>query len=113
MDESFDMWRQQKVANGYGKFFDEWSERDVRDIVHRDRNHPSIIMYSIGNEIPEQARADGGEMAKRLTAFFHEEDPTRPTTSAFNNPVAAIRNGLGANVDLFGVNYRPGCTSSS
>jgi beta-galactosidase len=107
MDESFDMWKQPKKVNGYSKYFDEWSERDVRDMVHRDRNHPSIIMYSIGNEIPEQGRPQGGEMARRLTGFFHQEDPTRPTTSAFNNPDAAIRNELGANVDLFGVNYRP------
>jgi len=107
MDESFDMWRKPKVANGYSKYFDEWSERDVRDMVHRDRNHPSIIMYSIGNEIPEQGSPDGAAMARRLTDFFHQEDPTRPTTSAFNNPDGAIKNGLAANVDLVGVNYRP------
>jgi beta-galactosidase len=107
MDESFDMWKRPKVPNGYAKFFDEWSERDVRDFVHRDRNHPSVIMWSIGNEIPEQSSPQGGEMAKRLTGFFHQEDPTRPTTSAFNNPEAAIKNHLGDNVDLFGVNYRP------
>ncbi|HUB34445.1 MAG TPA: beta-galactosidase GalB [Bryobacteraceae bacterium] len=108
MDESFDMWRIPKVPNGYAKYFDEWSERDVRDMVHRDRNHPSVIMWSIGNEIPEQSKPEGGAMAKRLTGFFHQEDPTRPTTSAFNNPEQAMKNGLGANVDLFGVNYRPG-----
>ena len=107
MDESFDMWKRPKVPNGYSKYFDEWSERDVRDFVHRDRNHPSVIMWSIGNEIPEQGSPQGGEMATRLTGFFHEEDPTRPTTSAFNSPEAAIRNHLGENVDLFGVNYRP------
>ncbi|HWC96428.1 MAG TPA: beta-galactosidase GalB [Candidatus Sulfopaludibacter sp.] len=107
MDESFDMWKRPKVTNGYSKYFDEWSERDVRDFVHRDRNHPSVIMWSIGNEIPEQGSPQGGDMAKRLTGFFHEEDPTRPTTSAFNSPEAAIRNHLGENVDLFGVNYRP------
>jgi len=107
MDESFDMWRKPKVPNGYSKYFDEWSERDVRDMVHRDRNHPSIIMYSIGNEIPEQGSPDGAAMARRLTDFFHQEDPTRPTTSAFNNPEGAIKNGLAANVDLVGVNYRP------
>jgi len=107
MDESFDMWKRPKVPNGYSKYFDEWSERDVRDMVHRDRNHPSIIMYSIGNEIPEQNSPNGAEMAKRLTGFFHEEDPTRPTTSAFNSPDAAIKNKLGDEVDLFGVNYRP------
>ncbi len=107
MDESFDMWERPKVPNGYAKFFDEWSERDVRDFVHRDRNHPSVIMWSIGNEIPEQNSPRGGEMAKRLTGFFHEEDPTRPTTSAFNSPEEAIKNHLGENVDLFGVNYKP------
>jgi beta-galactosidase len=64
-------------------------------------------MYSIGNEIPEQGIAEGGAMAKRLVDFFHQEDPTRPTTSAFNNPDGAIKNGLAAAVDLVGVNYRP------
>ncbi len=107
MDESFDMWRRQKVANDYHKYFDEWSERDVRDMVHRDRNHPSIIMYSIGNEIPEQSSPDGWQIARRLTGFFHEEDPTRPTTSAFNNPDQAIRNKLAEEVDLVGINYKP------
>ena len=107
MDESFDMWKIPKKINGYSKYFDEWSERDVRDFVRRDRNHPSVIMWSIGNEIPEQGRPQGGEMAKRLTGLFHDEDPTRPTTSAFNNPENAIKNHLGENVDLFGVNYRP------
>ncbi len=107
LDEAFDMWRRPKVPNGYSKYFDEWSERDVRDMARRDRNHPSIIMYSIGNEIPEQNSPDGAAMAKRLSAFFHEEDPTRPTTSGFNNPVPAIRNGLAAEVDLVGLNYKP------
>ena len=107
MDEAFDMWKRPKVPNGYAKYFDEWSERDARDMVRRDRNHPSIIMYSIGNEIPEQGNPEGAAMAKRLVGFFHEEDPTRPTTSAFNNPEGAIKNGLAAAVDLVGINYRP------
>jgi beta-galactosidase len=107
MDESFDMWRIPKVPNGYSKYFDEWSERDLRDMVRRDRNHPSIIMYSIGNEIPEQGRADGWQEAKRLTGLFHQEDPTRPTTSAFNNWAAAIKNKLADEVDIPGFNYQP------
>jgi beta-galactosidase len=107
IDEAFDMWRIPKVPNGYSKYFAEWSERDVRDMVHRDRNHPSIIMWSIGNEIPEQSRPEGGSEARRLTGFFHEEDPTRPTTSAFNNSDAAIRNGLADAVDIPGFNYKP------
>jgi beta-galactosidase len=109
MDESFDMWRISKIpnGNGYSKYFDEWSERDVRDMVRRDRNHPSIVMYSIGNEIPEQGRADGWQEAKRLTGFFHQEDPTRPTTSAFNNWANAIKNKLADEVDVPGFNYAP------
>jgi hypothetical protein len=71
MDESFEMWRIPKAANGCSKYFDEWSERDLRDMIRRDRNHPSIIMYSIGNEILEQGSADGWKEAKRLT----DEDP--------------------------------------
>jgi beta-galactosidase len=107
MDEAFDMWRIPKVANGYSKYFDEWSERDVRDFVRRDRNHPSVIMWSIGNEVPEQSRADGAQVARRLVDLFHQEDPTRPTTSAFNQPDEAIKNGLAAVVDIPGINYKP------
>ena len=107
MDEAFDMWRIPKVPNGYSKYFDEWSERDVRDMVRRDRNHPSIIMWSIGNEIPEQGSKDGWKDAKRLVDFFHQEDPTRPTTSAFNNWSDAIANKLADQVDVPGFNYKP------
>ena len=107
MDESFDMWHIAKVPNGYSKYFDQWSERDLRDMVRRDRNHPSIILWSIGNEIPEQNSPDGWKEAKRLTDFFHEEDPTRPTTSAMNDWAAAIRNHFADNVDIKGFNYQP------
>ena len=107
MDEAFDVWKTQKVRNGYQKYFDEWSERDLRDMARRDRNHPSIIMWSIGNEVMEQRQANGWEIAKRLTGFFHEEDPTRPTTSAFNSWAEAIKNKLAENVDIPGFNYQP------
>jgi beta-galactosidase len=107
MDEAFDMWRIPKVPNGYSKYFDEWSERDLRDLARRDRNHPSIILWSIGNEIPEQNSPDGWKIGKQLTEFFHEEDPTRPTTSAMNQWEAAIRNHFADEVDVKGFNYAP------
>jgi beta-galactosidase len=107
MDEAFDMWRIPKVPNGYAKYFDEWSERDIRDMVRRDRNHPSIILWSIGNEVPEQGRADGWQVAKRLVDFVHAEDPTRPTTAAFDNWTGAIKNKLAEQVDIPGFNYKP------
>jgi beta-galactosidase len=107
MDEAFDMWRIPKVPNGYSKYYDAWSERDVRDFVRRDRNHPSIILWSIGNEIPEQKKADGWKEADRLVAFFHEEDPTRPTTSGFNEWPEAIQNHMAEHVDVPGFNYKP------
>jgi beta-galactosidase len=105
MDEAFDMWAKPKVENGHGKYFDEWGERDLRDMIRRDRNHPSVVMWSIGNEILEQADEDGWKTARRLTAICHEEDPTRPVTAGFNQIDNAIRNGLVDEVDVAGFNY--------
>ena len=81
MDESFDCWRRQKTANDYHRLFDDWHEKDWRAELRRDRNHPSIILWSIGNEIPEQSRPEGRTIAAELSRIAHEEDPTRPTTS--------------------------------
>jgi beta-galactosidase len=106
MDEAFDMWGKTKIENGHGKYFDEWGERDLRDMIRRDRNHPSIVMWSIGNEILEQADADGAEVARRLAAICHEEDPTRPVTAGFNQLDNAIGNGLVDEVDIAGFNYK-------
>ena len=105
MDEAFDMWGKTKVKNGHGKYFAEWGERDLRDMIRRDRNHPSVVMWSIGNEILEQADADGWKVAKRLTDICHEEDPTRPVTAGFNQVENAIRNRLADQVDIPGFNY--------
>jgi beta-galactosidase len=106
MDEAFDMWRIPKVKNGYAKYFADWGETDMRDMVRRDRNHPSIILWSIGNEIPEQSKANGWETAKFLTGIAHQEDPTRPTTSGFDDWTGAIKNHLADNVDVQGFNYK-------
>lgn len=105
MDEAFDMWGMTKVKNGHGKYFAEWSERDLRDMIRRDRNHPSVVMWSIGNEILEQAQEDGGKEARRLAAVCREEDPTRPVTAGFNQVENAIKNRLADEVDIPGFNY--------
>ena len=81
MDEAFDEWTLGKVPEGYHKYFAEWSERDVTDFVHRDRNHPSIVLWSAGNEIGEQTTPDGAQVLRRLVDIFHREDPTRPVTT--------------------------------
>ena len=106
MDEAFDEWKQSKTVYGYGRFFDEWSDRDLTDMIHRDRNHPSIILWSIGNEIPEQENADAYQTAKRLADICHKEDPTRPVTSACNTLDAAVKNGFAEPLDVVGVNYQ-------
>ncbi len=88
MDEAFDVWETKKVANDYHLYFDEWWKRDVTGQVHRDRNHPSVVIWSAGNEIPDQKNDRGVELLKNLLAVYHQEDPTRPVTTA-NDDIAA------------------------
>ncbi len=88
MAEAFDEWTIGKVPEGYHQYFAEWAERDVTDFVHRDRNHPSIVLWSAGNEIGEQGAPDGAEVLKRLVGIFHREDPTRPVTTGNDNIAA-------------------------
>jgi beta-galactosidase len=107
MDESFDCWEGRKTPNDYHLLFDDWHECDWRAELHRDRNHPSIILWSIGNEVGEQNRPGKFWIGAQLTAIAHEEDPTRPTTSA-NSDVRAGYNGFETNEDVFGYNYKPG-----
>ena len=105
MDEAFDAWRRGKKKNDYHLVFDDWHEKDLRAQLRRDRNHPSIILWSIGNEIGEQGNAEGHALAASLTKIVHEEDPTRPSTAAANNRNAGY-NGFQKSVDVFGYNYQ-------
>ncbi|WP_419194738.1 glycoside hydrolase family 2 TIM barrel-domain containing protein [Novipirellula herctigrandis] len=107
--EAFDVWKihKQMVAKSYNLYFDEWHERDVRDMIRQHRNNPSVIMWSIGNEIMEQGAKDGGKVARKLTEIAHDEDPSRLVAAGFNNPVGAIKNGLADEVDIIGLNYKP------
>jgi beta-galactosidase len=105
--ESFDEWKNGKNANGYGEFFDAWAEKDLTAMIKRDRNHPSVVMWSIGNEIREQGMEEGYKIARFLTKISHDLDPTRPVSAGFNNWMGAIKNGLAAEVDLVGFNYAP------
>ncbi|WP_232457051.1 beta-galactosidase GalB [Polaribacter sp. SA4-12] len=105
--EAFDEWKIGKVKNGYNKFFDKWHETDLRDMIKRDRNHPSVIMWSIGNEILEQGKKDGWKVAKMLNDICHDEDNTRPTTVGFNYYPAPFDNKLAQFVDIVGMNYWP------
>jgi beta-galactosidase len=108
MDESFDEWVGAKLRGGYGyaRWFKEWGERDMRAMLLRDRNRPSIVMWSIGNEIPDQGTADGKEWAARLAAICRELDPTRPITSGMDRPQNAFPSGFAEPLDLYGLNYR-------
>ncbi len=105
MDEAFDEWKEPKTEMGYSRFFDEWSERDIVSMLRRDRNHPSVILWSIGNEIPEQRAANAAEMSKRLADFCRREDPTRPVTSACEDAASAIQTGYADALDVLGINY--------
>lgn len=87
MDEAFDEWtiRKPQIQSGYSDVFRDWFERDLINFIHRDRNHPSVVMWSAGNEIGEQRDATGPEVLRQLVEIFHREDPTRPVTAAMDN----------------------------
>lgn len=107
MCESFDEWKQPKVHNGYNLFFDEWAEKDMVNLIHNFRNNPSVVMWCIGNEVPEQYTANGEKVARFLQDICHREDPTRPVTQGMDNPHAVINNNFAAVMEVAGFNYRP------
>ena len=105
MDEAFDEWVAAKRKNGYNLVFKDWHEKDWRSQIRRDRNHPSVILWSTGNEIHEQ-RPSGHPISLMLTQIAHEEDPTRSATAGANGTDSGY-NGFQKMVDVFGYNYKP------
>ena len=106
MAESFDMWVYPKCKNGYARFFREWSDRDITNLVVANRNHPSIVMWSIGNEIPEQGSDEGRRISAHLQDLCHQLDPTRPVTQGMDKAEAALGSGFAQVMDVPGFNYR-------
>lgn len=106
MAESFDMWIYPKCKNGYAKFFKEWSDKDITNLVKHHRNHPSIVMWSIGNEIPEQWSQEGVQIAKHLQDICHQYDPSRPVTQGMDKAEDALKSGFAQVMDVPGFNYR-------
>lgn len=106
MVEPFDEWNDAKCENGYHRYFDEWAERDMISMLHAFRNSPSVIMWSIGNEVPSQCTADGYKTAAFLQSICHREDPTRPVTCGMDQVNCVLSNGFAAQLDIPGINYR-------
>lgn len=106
MAESFDMWIYPKCKNGYARFFKDWSDKDITALVESNRNHPSVIMWSIGNEIPEQGSYEGRLIAEHLQNLCHKLDPTRPVTQGMDKAEDALKSGFAQVMDVPGFNYR-------
>lgn len=106
MLEPFDEWDIAKCENGYHRFFNEWAERDMVNMLRQYRNNPSVVMWSIGNEVPTQCSPEGYKVASFLQDICHREDPTRPVTCGMDQVSCVLGNGFAAMLDVPGFNYR-------
>ena len=106
MLEPFDEWDVAKCPNGYHRFFNEWAERDLVNMLRHYRNNPSVVMWSVGNEVPTQGSAEGYKVATFLRDICHREDPTRPVTCGMDQVSRVMDNGFASVFDIPGFNYR-------
>lgn len=106
MLEPFDEWDIAKCDNGYHRFFNEWAEKDMVNMLRQYRNNPCVVMWSIGNEVPTQWSPEGYKVAKFLQDICHREDPTRPVTCGMDQVKSVLANGFAAMLDIPGMNYR-------
>ncbi len=105
--ESFDEWAIPKVQNGYNRYFSQWAERDLTNLVKHFRNNPSVVMWFIGNEVEEQSVEEGAKVARFLQDIIHKLDPTRPVSNGMDRPNHIFANNMGATMQVAGFNYRP------
>ncbi|RZF58997.1 DUF4982 domain-containing protein [Sphingobacterium corticibacterium] len=106
MIEPFDEWEIAKCLNGYHRFFEDWAERDMVNMIRHFRNNPSVVMWSIGNEVPTQCSPEGYKVARFLQDICHREDPTRPVTCGMDQVSCVLENGFASMLDIPGFNYR-------
>lgn len=106
MDEAFDSWAKGKKRNDYHALFADWHEQDLRAFIRRDRNHPSVVLWSFGNEVQDQHDSEGWKLGAHPASIIREEDRTRPLSTALDG-IASGYNGLQLVVDAMGYNYKP------
>lgn len=104
--ESFDEWDIAKCENGYHRFFNQWAEKDMVNMIHHYRNNPSVVMWSIGNEVPTQCDDQGYRVASFLQGICHREDSSRAVTCGMDQVSCVVSNGFAALMDVVGLNYR-------
>ncbi|MDR1644500.1 MAG: DUF4982 domain-containing protein [Tannerellaceae bacterium] len=106
MAETFDEWASVKSRNGYNLLFNDWAEKDLVNLLHHYRNNPSVVMWCIGNEVPDQRAENGMKLARFLQDICHREDPTRPVTQGLDYGMLVVNNNFAAVMDVVGFNYR-------